>query len=195
MQDNVQAQTVFLTRYQHTSVYAEALVVYHVLFQWDENILFFCWFYLGFVFKEQECSVLLSRFWYKYVFLCIVLINIIMLLVQCSSKEADFANTQEMVSINLLYCHCIFLSITLLIPFLFNPLSFNKNKKTWNSSDVVTGKSHCLSHFTSTSWLCMHVCLCMLKRVHKQHIVKTEQNYKDFAPLHLNCEASSGIRH
>lgn len=34
------AQTVFLIRYQHTSVYAEALVVYHVLFQWHKNLLF-----------------------------------------------------------------------------------------------------------------------------------------------------------
>lgn len=66
-----------------------------------------------------------------------------MLLVQCSSKEADFANTQEMVSNNLLYCHhYIFLSITLLTPFLFNPLSFNKNKKAWNSNNVITGKIH-----------------------------------------------------
>lgn len=46
---------------------------------------------------------------------CIVLINIIMLLVQCSSKEADFANTQEMVSSNLLYCHhYIFISFPIL---------------------------------------------------------------------------------
>jgi len=53
-----------------------------------------------------------------------------MLLVQCSTKEADFANTQEMVNINLLYCyHYIFISITPLIAFLFNPLLFNKKKK------------------------------------------------------------------
>lgn len=155
--------------------------------RWKSPLFSFC-FCFGFAFRGQEWSVHLNRFWYKYVFLCIALINNIMLLVQCSSKEADFANTQEMVSNNLLYCHhYIFLSITLLIPFLCNPLSFNKNKKAWNSNNVVTGKIHCLSHFTSTSWLCMHVCLCMLKRVHKQHIVKTVQSYKDFAPLHLNC--------
>lgn len=82
-----------------------------------------------------------------------------MLLVQCSSKEADFANTQEMVSNNLIYCHhYIFLSITLLIPFLFNPLSFNKNKKTWNSNNTVTGKMHWFESF-HFHLLALHACM------------------------------------
>lgn len=95
-----------------------------------KSLFFFC-FNFGFAFREQECSVHLSSFWYKYVFFCIALINIIMLLVQCSPKEADFANTQEMVSNHLLYCHnYVFLSITLLIPFLFNPLCLTRIRKT-----------------------------------------------------------------